>query len=126
MKAIKGIGVALVTPFKSNKSVDYDALRNLVNYQIDNGIDYLVVLGTTGEPATLSKFEKDLIKQTIIKENKNRLPLVIGIGGNNTKAVIDEIVQTDLSSFSAILSQFFANFIAVLTDILQPVRPGTL
>jgi len=104
MKAIKGIGVALVTPFMSNKSVDYDALRNLVNYQIDNGIDYLVVLGTTGEPATLSKFEKDLIKQTIIKENKNRLPLVIGIGGNNTKAVIDEIVQTDLSSFSAILS----------------------
>jgi len=104
MEAIKGIGVALVTPFKNNKSIDYDALRKLVNYQINNGIDYLVVLGTTGEPATLSIFEKDLVRQTIIKENKNRLPLVLGIGGNNTKAVIDEIAQTDLSNFSAILS----------------------
>jgi len=104
MKAIRGTGVALVTPFKNNKSVDYDALRRLVNYQINNGIDYLVVLGTTGEPATLSIFEKDLIRQTITKENNNRLPLVLGIGGNNTKAVIDEIAQTDLSDFSAILS----------------------
>ncbi len=104
MKAIKGIGVALVTPFKNNKSIDYNALRKLVNYQINNGIDYLVVLGTTGEPATLSIFEKDLITQTIIKENKNRVPLVLGIGGNNTKAVIEEIAQNDLSNFSAILS----------------------
>ena len=104
MEAINGIGVALVTPFKNDKSVDYDALRNLVNYQINNNIDYLVILGTTGEPATLSKFEKDLIKQTVINENKNRLPLVLGIGGNNTKAVINEIAQTDLSKFAAILS----------------------
>jgi len=104
MNEFKGTGVALVTPFKSDKSVDYDSLIELVNYQVDNGIDYLVVLGTTGEPATLSKFEKDLIKQTIVKENNKRLPLVIGIGGNNTQAVIDEIAQTDLSNFSAILS----------------------
>lgn len=104
MEAINGIGVALVTPFKNDKSVDYDALRNLVNYQINNNIDYLVILGTTGEPATLSKFEKDLIKQTVINENKNRLPLVLGIGGNNTKAVVNEIAQTDLSKFAAILS----------------------
>jgi len=103
MNEFKGTGVALVTPFKSDKSVDYDSLIELVNYQVDNGIDYLVVLGTTGEPATLSKFEKDLIKQTIVKENNKRLPLVIGIGGNNTQAVIDEIAQTDLSNFSAIL-----------------------
>jgi len=104
MEEIIGTGVALVTPFKNDKSVDYKALKTLVNYQVDNGIDYLVVLGTTGEPATLSKFERELIKQTIVKENNNRLPLVIGIGGNNTKAVIDEIAQTDFSDFSAILS----------------------
>jgi len=116
MKAIRGIGVALVTPFKNNKSVDYDALRELVNYQINNDIDYLVVLGTTGEPATLTKYEKDLVRQTIIKENKNRLPLVLGIGSNNTKAVIDEIAQTDLSSFSAILS--------VSPYYNKPTQPG--
>ena len=104
MKKFQGTGVALVTPFKNDKSVDVDALKKLVNYQIENGINYLVVLGTTGEPATLNKQEKELVKQTIIKENKNRLPLVLGMGGNNTAALIEEISQTDLSQFDALLS----------------------
>ncbi|MCF6180953.1 4-hydroxy-tetrahydrodipicolinate synthase [Lutibacter sp.] len=104
MKEFLGTGVALVTPFNEDKSVDYKALENLVNYQIENGINYLVVLGTTGEPATLTKDEKEQVKNTIIKTTNGRLPLVLGIGGNNTQAVIDEINTTDLSAFSAILS----------------------
>jgi len=104
MKQLTGIGVALVTPFKNDKSVDVNALKKLVNYQVENGINYLVVLGTTGEPATLTKTEKELVKQTVIEANNKRLPLVLGLGGNNTQAVIDEIQQTDLSTFTAILS----------------------
>jgi len=104
MKLFQGTGVALVTPFKSDKSIDVEALKKLVNYQIENGINYLVVLGTTGEPATLSNKEKELVKQTIIKENKNRLPLVLGMGSNNTAALVEEINRTDLSQFDALLS----------------------
>ena len=104
MQKFIGTGVALVTPFKADKSVDFTALERLVNYQIDNGINYLVVLGTTGEPATLTKEEKEAVKQTIIKTNNGRLPLVLGIGGNNTAAVVEEIKTTDLSDFDGILS----------------------
>jgi len=104
MKEFLGTGVALVTPFNKDKSIDYKALESLVNYQIENGINYLVVLGTTGEPATLTKNEKEQVKSTIVKTNNGRLPLVLGIGGNNTQAVIDEINTTDLTSFSAVLS----------------------
>lgn len=104
MKEFLGTGVALVTPFNEDKSVDYNALEKLVNYQIKNGVNYLVVLGTTGEPATLTLEEKEQVKSTIIKANNGRLPLILGIGGNNTQAVINEINATDLSAFSAILS----------------------
>lgn len=104
MKELIGTGVALVTPFKKDKSVDFNALKKLVNFQIDNGINYLVVLGTTGESATLSKEEKKEVIQTIIKTNNNRLPLVLGIGGNNTQTVIEEIENTNLDDFCAILS----------------------
>jgi len=104
MKKFQGTGVALVTPFKSDKSVDIDALKKLVNYQVEKGVNYLVVLGTTGEPATLNKEEKELVKQTIIKENNKCLPLVLGMGSNNTAALIEEINQTDLSQFDALLS----------------------
>ncbi len=104
MNKLTGTGVALVTPFTDKGDVDYTALKNLVNYQIDNNINYLVILGTTGEPATLSKEEKKQVIQTIVDTNNNRLPLVIGIGGNSTKQVIDEIKQVDLSPFTAILS----------------------
>lgn len=104
MDQLMGTGVALVTPFRKDKSVDVEALINIVNFNIDNGIDYLVVLGTTGESATLSKEEKELVKATITKANQNRLPMVLGIGGNYTKAVVDEIKSTDLSDYAAVLS----------------------
>jgi len=104
MKELLGTGVALVTPFNEDRSVDFEGLVRLVNYQIDNGVNYLVVLGTTGEPATLTAEEKEQVKATIIKVNNGRLPLVLGIGGNNTMAVVSEVKTTDLSAFSAILS----------------------
>ncbi|MFV9551321.1 4-hydroxy-tetrahydrodipicolinate synthase [Algibacter sp. PT7-4] len=99
-----GTGVALVTPFNSDLSVDHTALENIVNYNIDNGIDYLVICGTTGESVTLTKQEKKAVIATISKANNGRLPLVLGVGGNNTAQVIDEINSTDLSSIDAILS----------------------
>ena len=104
MQSLIGTGVALVTPFKTDFSVDVDALKRIVNFQIDNGIDYLVVLGTTAENATLSQEEKELVIQTVIDANKDRLPLVLGVGGNNTKEVVDELKTRDFSSFVALLS----------------------
>lgn len=104
MKALIGMGVALVTPFKQDGSVDHKALARIVEYNISNGTDYLVISGTTGESVTITKDEKTAIVQTIIKSNAGRLPLVIGIGGNNTASVIDEIHSTDLSPFVAVLS----------------------
>ncbi len=101
---LQGTGVALITPFKDDKSIDIPALEKLVHYQIENGVDYLVVLGTTAETATLSENEKEIVKETIKKANQNRLPMVLGIGGNNTQAVINSIKNTDLSDYQAILS----------------------
>ncbi len=101
---LKGTGVALITPFTKDNQVDTEALSRIVNYVIDGGVDFIVVLGTTSEAPTLTKEEKQLVKQTIIAANRGRLPLVIGIGGNNTQNVIEEIKQTDLSEFVAILS----------------------
>lgn len=99
-----GTGVALVTPFKTDLSIDHDALANIVNFNIDNGIDYLVICGTTGESVTITKQEKKDIIATIATANNGRLPMVLGIGGNNTASVIEEIKETDLSEFDAILS----------------------
>jgi len=99
-----GTGVALITPFKNDNSVDYSALKKLVEFQINNGIDYLVILGTTGESVTLNSTERKKIIQTIIEANNNRLPLVLGIGNNNTNQLIEDIKNTDLSSIDAILS----------------------
>ncbi|WP_117884905.1 4-hydroxy-tetrahydrodipicolinate synthase [Aureibaculum luteum] len=104
MTQFYGTGAALVTPFKVDKSVDYEALVRLVNFQIDNGIDYLVVMGTTGEPATLTNDEKQKVIKTVVEANNGQLPLVIGIGGNNTQAVVNEVQETDLAAFDAILS----------------------
>ncbi|MCZ8091453.1 4-hydroxy-tetrahydrodipicolinate synthase [Flavobacterium sp.] len=104
MQSLIGTGVALVTPFKKDFSVDVEALKRIVNFQIDNGIDYLVVLGTTAETATLSKQEKELVIQTIVDANNGRLPLVLGVGSNNTQEVIDELQTRNLSDFTAILS----------------------
>ncbi len=99
-----GTGVALITPFDSNNNVDYTALKKLVRFQKNNGIDYLVILGTTGESATLNAEERQQVIDTIIIENNGKLPLVLGIGGNDTRKVIEEIKNTDLSKIDAILS----------------------
>lgn len=104
MNNLIGTGVALITPFKSNLEVDVEALQKLVKDQISNGIDYLVVLGTTAESASLTKDEKQLVKDTIIDANSGKLPLVLGLGGNNTAALVEELKTTDLSAFDALLS----------------------
>ena len=104
MKELIGTGVALITPFKEDLTIDIEGLQSVVNYSIANGIDYLVVLGTTAESATLSKAEKQLVIDTIVETNAERLPLVLGIGGNHTQAVIDELKITNVSAFTAILS----------------------
>jgi len=104
MKEFIGTGVALITPFKADYSIDFNALSNIVEHQISNGTDYLVVLGTTGESATLSKEEKRAVMDCIIEANNSRVPLVLGIGGNNTIAVAEEFQNTNLEGFSAILS----------------------
>lgn len=101
---LKGMGVALITPFKQDKSIDYDALARLLEYQIKSGVDYLVVLGTTAETATLSSEEKQSVKNFVVERVAERVPLVIGIGGNNTMAIVEELKTTDLSPFSAVLS----------------------
>ena len=104
MQSLIGTGVALVTPFKKDFSIDIEALRAIVNFQIDNGIDYLVVLGTTAENATLSKAEKELVIKTIVDANNGRLPLVLGVGSNNTAEVVEELKSRDFSDFVAVLS----------------------
>ena len=104
MQQFIGMGVALVTPFKDDFTVDVDALTKIVNYNIENGTNYLVVNGTTGESATISKEEKELIIDIIVKANNKRLPLVLGVGGNNTLEVVKELKTRDLSQFDGILS----------------------
>ena len=104
MNDLKGLGVALVTPFNEDLSIDSDSLTKLVEYNIANGTDFLVVLGTTAETATLSKAEQAQVIEHIIKVNNKRLPLVLGIGGNNTLAVKEQIESTDLSDFEGVLS----------------------
>lgn len=101
---LKGMGVALITPFKADETIDFDALSRLVEYQIKNGTDYLVVCGTTAETPTLTEEEKEEVKRFVVEINNGRLPIVLGIGGNNTRAVIAKIQQTDLSGIDAILS----------------------
>jgi len=104
MKQLIGTGVALVTPFHQDGAVDYAGLEKLVHYSIDGGVEYLVILGTTAEAATLSKEEKKQVIETIKKANANRVPMVLGIGGNNTAEVIKEYQETDLSDYYAILT----------------------
>lgn len=104
MSILKGVGVALVTPFNEDLSVDFESLTKLVDFNIENGTNYLVVLGTTAEAATLSAEEKKQVIEHIIKVTNKRVPLVLGIGGNNTLEVKKQIEQTDLSAFEAVLS----------------------
>jgi 4-hydroxy-tetrahydrodipicolinate synthase len=104
MKQFLGTGVALVTPFTKENEIDENALRKLVQFQIKNGVDYIVVLGTTAENATLSKIEKEIIKNTIKSENNGQLPLVLGLGGNSTSQVVEDLSNENLEGFDAILS----------------------
>ena len=104
MNKLIGTGVALITPFKSDFSIDHQALTSIVDFNISNGVNYLVISGTTGESVTVTAEEKRAISQTVIAANKGRVPLVIGIGGSNTTAVVAELKSTDLSEFAAILS----------------------
>jgi len=99
-----GMGVALVTPFKSDDSIDFDALGRLVEYIISNNADYLVVCGTTAETPTLTDQEKEEIARFVVQCNAGRLPVVLGIGGNNTKEVVEKVKTSDLTGIDAILS----------------------
>ena len=100
----KGTGVALVTPFKTDFSVDAEALIRIVNHVIDNGADFLVVLGTTSEAPTLSADEKTLVINTILETNADRLPVLLGLGGNNTQAVVEAVKAQDFAGIDGILS----------------------
>lgn len=105
MKSLHGLGVALVTPFKKDLSLDIPALNKLVEFNIQEGADFLVVLGTTGESATLTSEEKDLVINTIIDVVNKRVPLVLGVGGNNTEALKEQVADKErLVHFDAILS----------------------
>ncbi len=99
-----GTGVALITPFHEDLSIDFEALERLVEHNINNGTEYLVISGTTGESVTVTADEKKELIQFISKVNNGRVPLVLGIGGNNTASIINEIKTTDLSAIDAILS----------------------
>lgn len=104
MNKLKGLGVAMVTPFLKDKSIDFDSLKKLTHFLIDNGVNYLVVQGTTGESPTLSESEKMAVLDTIITENAGRLPIVYGIGGNNTMEIAKKLANFNMPGVDAILS----------------------
>ena len=105
MKKFSGVGVALVTPFDETGRIDENSLRNLVNYVIDGGVDYLVALGTTSEAATMTAEERAFVVNVIAEENAGRLPIVLGVGGNNTAQVIEDLATLSyLRQGDAILS----------------------
>lgn len=100
---LKGMGVALITPFKEDNSVDYDALLRLVDYQVQNGTDFLCVLGTTAETPTLTKEEKEKVKRTVIERVNGRIPILLGVGSNSTQAVVDTVKNDDMTGVDALL-----------------------
>jgi 4-hydroxy-tetrahydrodipicolinate synthase len=104
MKKFKGTGVAIVTPFKNDLSIDFSALGRVVDHNIKGGVNYIVAMGTTGEAVTLAKDEKKALVCYIKEAIDNRVPLVVGIGGNNTQEVINQIRNTDLTGVDGILS----------------------
>lgn len=101
---LRGMGVALITPFKEDESVDYETLAKLVDYQLQNGTDYLVVLGTTAETPTLTEEEKDKIVSLIVSKVRGRIPIVLGVGGNCTQSIIKKLKQGNFDGIDAILS----------------------
>jgi len=104
MDKIKGTGVAMVTPFSENFDIDFEALKRLTEHLVSNGVNYLVVMGTTGENPTITDFEQSRILETVKEVNENRIPVVFGIGGNNTNAIVNRMEQFDYDGVSAILS----------------------
>lgn len=104
MNAFKGTGVALVTPFHDDQSIDFEGLKRLIDHVVSGGVDYLVVLGTTGESSTLTSSEKKQVLKACLEYNAGRVPVMLGIGGNNTHAVVNEIKNTDFYGVAAILS----------------------
>ncbi|MBP5258163.1 MAG: 4-hydroxy-tetrahydrodipicolinate synthase [Prevotella sp.] len=100
----KGLGIALVTPFKADGSVDYDAITALLDYQLDNGADFLCILATTGETPCLSREEKQNIKELIVKHVNGRVPILMGCGGNNTAEVVNELKTADFKGIDGVLS----------------------
>lgn len=104
MNAFKGTGVALITPFLEDQSIDFNSLKRLIDHVIAGGIDYLVVLGTTGESATLNASEKKQVLQACVDHNQGRVPLVLGLGGNSTHACLEEIASTEFYGVAALLS----------------------
>lgn len=101
---LRGLGVALITPFKEDNSIDYEALSRLVQFHLESGTDYIVALGTTAETPTLSKKEKHEVVRFIVEQVNGKIPVVMGIGGNNTADLVNDLESTDFSGISAILS----------------------
>ena len=104
MNAFKGIGVALVTPFLEDHRIDFESLKRLIDHVISGGVDYLVALGTTGEAATLSTSEKAQVLQACVEYNSGRVPLMLGLGGNATQKLLEEIEATEFYGVASILS----------------------
>ncbi|MCG9881526.1 MAG: dihydrodipicolinate synthase family protein, partial [Bacteroidia bacterium] len=104
MSIMRGTGVALVTPFKKDLSIDFDALGNIIEHCINGGLEYLVALGTTGESVTLTKSEKNEVYRFIKNQTAGRVPLVAGLGGNNTAEIIETMKAFDFDGYNAILS----------------------
>jgi len=132
MKKIKGTGVAIVTPFKNDSSIDFAALGRVVNHVIAGGVNYIVAMGTTGESVTLSKDEKKALVSYVIEAIDNRVPLVVGIGGNNTQEIINSVRHSNLEGVDGILSVapyynkptqkgLFQHFKAIATSCPIPV-----
>lgn len=101
---LRGMGVALITPFKADESVDYDALMRMVDYLVQNNTDFLCVLGTTAETPTLTEEEKQKIKRMVIERVHGRIPILLGLGGNNTRAIVDALKNDDFTGVDAVLS----------------------
>ena len=119
---LSGMGVALITPFKEDESIDFEALSRLIEYLIQNGTDYLVVLGTTAETPTLTEEEKTEIKKFVVERTKGRIPLVLGLGGNNTRGIIDHLKKDDFSFyrwFLIITSLPKREYISIIVQLLR-------
>ncbi|HKK43213.1 MAG TPA: 4-hydroxy-tetrahydrodipicolinate synthase [Bacteroidales bacterium] len=132
MKKFRGTGVAIVTPFKNDFSIDFAALGRVINHVIEGGVNYIVAMGTTGEPATLSRDEKKALIAYVVEVIDKRVPLVAGLGGNNTQEVINSVRQSNLSGIDGILSVapyynkptqkgLFQHFKAIATSSPLPV-----